>query len=90
MSNEIAKEIIDRIKEEARGFIPQPAVARYDASVQGRDKVLWLTNIEGGSHVGVGAEHFGSGSDSGDCFPRSPSPASPPLLTLARAISLSP
>ena len=59
MSNEIAKEIIDRIKEEARGFIPQPAVARYDASVQGRDKVLWLTNIEGGSHVGVGSSFVG-------------------------------
>ena len=53
MSQEIATEILSRVKSEAQEFIPKLTIARFDANLQGVNKVIWLTNVADGSHVGT-------------------------------------
>ena len=51
MSRQIGEDILVRLVEERREFIPSPAVARIDASLNGIAKVLWLTNEPAGGHI---------------------------------------
>lgn len=42
----IAKEIIERLKEEKGEYVKYPAIGRCDVKLQGQPKVMWLTESE--------------------------------------------